>query len=46
MKLENLMLELGLRLALGLGLGLSLGLGLRTENSSLAVLSSVSTDAR
>jgi len=29
---------------LGLGLGLDLGLGLRTEDSSLAVLSSVHTD--
>jgi len=29
---------------LGLGLGLDLGLGLRTEDSSLAVLSSVRTE--
>jgi len=29
---------------LGLGLGIDLGLGLRTEDSSLAVLSSVHTD--
>jgi len=31
---------------LGLGLGSDLGLGLRTEDSSLAVLSSIHTDGR